>query len=142
MFTESSCTENMFTDEPDVANGSETEKEINDFGEFTLKLSKIESTSLNGRYSGLTSEINKLEAQGLRTKSAATSYHLDQRNPGCPPSKEASSFRPSTIRQNFVQTNKTVKAPLSGGRLQQKLTPVLQNSRSKTTNKYSEMQLQ
>ena len=37
----------MFTDEPDVANGSEieTEKEINDFGEFALKFSNIEKNS-------------------------------------------------------------------------------------------------
>jgi hypothetical protein len=29
----------MFTDEPDVAGASETEKEINNFGEFALKFS-------------------------------------------------------------------------------------------------------
>ena len=39
IFTESNYTDNMFTDEPDVANASETEKEINNSGEFALKFS-------------------------------------------------------------------------------------------------------
>ena len=83
--------------------------------------------------------ININDMQGLKPKYSKIEY-TNNVNPESITISESNFHQSSFRSQNGSKLNKNMKTPLSGGsRLQQIITPVLQNTRTKNSNKYIEM---